>query len=85
MNWRSIFHRHGVAMTRIRPLLELFHPERLESLRPDPIPVVNNFYMRLFAIAHALRPDDGGVNANLERLAALGFASAPETPEKHDA
>ena len=40
---------------------------------------------RLFAIAHALRPDDGGVNANLERLAALGFASAPETPEKHDA
>lgn len=40
---------------------------------------------RLFAIAHALRPDDGGVNANLERLAALGFAGAPETPEKHDA
>lgn len=33
----------------------------LEGLRPDPIPVVNNFYMRLFAIAPRIRavfPDD---------------------------
>ncbi|WP_181183879.1 globin domain-containing protein [Prosthecodimorpha hirschii] len=33
----------------------------LESLRPDPIPVVNNFYMRLFAIAPRIRavfPDE---------------------------
>ena len=40
---------------------------------------------QLFAVAHALRPEDGAVAANLERLAALGFASAPEQPEKHDA
>lgn len=43
---------------------------------------------QLFAVAHALRPEDGAVAANLERLAALGFASAPEQPEQpedHDA
>ncbi len=40
---------------------------------------------RLFATAHALRPNDGAVAANLERLAALGFASTPELPEQQDA
>ena len=43
---------------------------------------------QLFAVAHALRPEDGAVAANLQRLAALGFASAPEQPEQpedHDA
>lgn len=39
----------------------------------------------LFARAHALRPDDGVVTANLDRLAALGFAGAPDNPEEHDA
>lgn len=39
--------------------------------------------VRAFAAAHALRPDDQQVVANLERLAALGY-SATLNPEKHD-
>jgi CheY-like chemotaxis protein len=38
-----------------------------------------------FARAHALRPDDRAVAANLERLAALGYAGSNQTEEEHDA
>lgn len=37
-----------------------------------------------FAAAHALRPDDGRVIANLERLAALGFSAPAPTTEDPD-
>lgn len=41
--------------------------------------------VQAFAEAHALRPDDRQVAANLERLAALGYPAAAHTLEDHDA